>query len=665
MPRSEPDGHGTDGLRIARVAVEGAPLHLGDTLDYLAPDGIEVGHRVELNLAGRRTRGLVTAIVDRSEVDAARLRPVGRLLGDVPWVDEDDVALLHWAAARFAAPLGDVVRHALPGRVIDEERRAEAAGWWPPGGAPTGTPRPPIALPDRDGGRHDAVDWSAYGEAGTGLTAAAGSGFGSFLLTPLPGEDLAGLVADLAARTLDGGRDVLVVVPGPVSEVADRVLALVGVEERVDLRGGPTTRMAYRGWLRARAGLARVVVGERSATFTPLARLGLAIVVDEADPTHKERRSPRHHAREVVLERARRAQAVGLCTVDVPSAVARALSAEGRLSPVAPERSAVEQRRPTVRLETGELEARARISRAGMRVLRDAVAAGGYGVVLAARRGEGRTLVCGRCGDLVRCARCSASVARSPDGGWWCAACGASASRAPRCERCGPGPLSPLAAGAERLGQELARAIDAPVAVLEGHAPDVPPAPAVLVMTRGSVLDRPPTGGPVHGVVLPDLDGSLRRPTLDAAEDALRLAFRVAGWTVSGPAAGRPVQGGPSVVVETRDPDHHALRALATWDADAFWVAEATMRAPLGLPPQRWAVRIVTAAGPATAADLRRHLAPGDTLIGPSPVEDGRVALLVLCDDRTATLEALRPLRAASSRAGSDLRVDVDPIDLG
>ena len=662
MPRSEPDGPGTDGpLRIARVAVEGAPLHLGDTLDYLAPDGLRVGHRVELNLAGRRTRGLVTAIADRSAIEPGRLRPVGRLLGDVPWVDEDEVALLRWAATRFGAPLGDVVRHALPGRVVDEERRATSSGWWPAGARRTeGPPAGPGPLEGDEG-----PDWVAYGAGGAALTAAAGSGHGSFLITPVPGEDLAGLVADLAARTLSGGRDVLVVVPGPVSEVADRVLALVEEDERVDLRGGPTARMAYRGWLRARAGLARVVVGERSATFTPIARLGLAVVVDEADPTHKERRSPRHHAREVVLERARRAQAVGLCTVDVPSAVARALSVEGRLTVVAPARSTVEQRRPTVRLETGDLEARARISRAGMRVLRDAVDAGGYGVVLAARRGEGRTLVCGRCGDLVRCTRCSASVARSPDGGWWCAACGASAPRAPRCERCGPGPLSPLAAGAERLGQELVRTIGAPVAVLEGHAPDVPPAPAVLVMTRGSVLDRPPPGGAVHGVVLPDLDGSLRRPTLDAAEDALRLAFRVAGWTVSDGRTRRPDPGVPSVIVETRDPEHHALRALSTWDAEAFWVEEEAMRAPLGLPPRRWAVRIEASANPSAIADVRRHVAPGDTVIGPSPLEGGRLALLVLTDDRVATLEALRPLRAASSRKGADLRVDVDPIDLG
>lgn len=657
MPRSAPEGEGRSAApRIARIAVEGAPLHLGDGLDYLVGDvPLVIGDRVEVTLAGRRTRGLVTAVADDSDVPAARLRHVGRRLGEVPWVGADDIGLLTWAAERFGAPLGDVVRHALPGRVVDEERRATAAGWWPPALSPVPRAIPEVVASVPTDGDPSVVAWSHYGADGHRLLDAVTDGHGSFLLSPLPGEDLGRVIADLARRCLLGGRDVLLVVPGPVSAVADAVLGLVPEQARIDLRGGPSSRTSYRRWLRARAGLARVVVGERSAAFVPLACLGLAVVIDEADPMHKERRSPRHHVREVVLERARRARAVGLCTADVPSAVATGLIRAGRLTWVVPDRDAVAERRPDVRLEVGDLEARARISRAGLRALRQAVRAGGYGVLLAARRGEGRTLVCTRCGTLVRCHRCSASVARAPDGGWWCATCGTRSPRAPRCERCGPGPLSPLAAGAERLGEELSRAFDAPVAVLEGHAPPVPPAPAVLVMTRGSVLDRPPPGGPILGVVLPDIDGALRRPTLDASEDALRLAFRMAGWA----APGAPV------VVETRDAQHHALRALRARDAAAFWEEEAALRAPLGLPPCRHAIRLETAALDEVTGRLPEHLADGDVVIGPLLVEEHRGALLVLLEDRAATLRALRPLRDDLSRRGVELRVDVDPVDLG
>lgn len=689
--RSEPDTGASDTpLRIARVAVEGAPLHLGDALDYLAPEPtastsapsgavptegtpeLRLGQRVELSLAGRRTRGLVVGLAASTDVPRSRLRRIGRTLGDVPWADEAAVDLFAWAAARFGAPLGDVVRHALPGRVIDEERRASAAGWWPP---PSDRR---TASPDAAHGAVPVPDgWDAYGPDGAGLVSAVAAGAGSFLLLPLPGEDLAERIAELALACLAGGRDVLVIVPDPVSAIADRVVraardtAGLAEDAVVDLRGGPSARLTYRGWLRARAGIARVVVGERSATFMPLARLGLSVLVDESSPVHKEQRSPRHHAREVLLERARRDGGVGLLTADVPSALTRALVLAGRVVPVAAAASVIAQRRPRVRLETGELEVRARISRAGMKVLRDAVDGGGYGVVLAARRGEGRALVCTRCHDLVRCPTCTAALARTPAGGWWCPSCGATSPRTPRCERCGPGPLSPLAAGAERLGAELARAFDVPVVVLEGHAPDVPPAPAVLVMTRGSVLDRPPGGGPIAGVVLPDLDGALRRPTLDAAEDALRLAFRVAGWTVTSvtggptaPATAPVTADGPHVVVETREPDHHALQALVAWDVDAFWDAETALRRPLDLPPHRPVIRI-EAASAALVAEVRAHLAAGDGLVGPLPLGRGRVALLVRSCDRTATLAALRPLRDRMSRQGVELRVDVDPVDLG
>jgi primosomal protein N' (replication factor Y) len=650
--------------RVARVVVDGAPAHLAEPLDYLIPAGtdVHVGSRVEVPFAGRRSRGLVVELADTSDLDPARLRPLHRPLGGFAWVRADELDVLRWAADRFAAPLADVVRHALPDRVVDVERGAARAGWLPPDGpAVEPAPRPAGPAPTTPAG------WAAYGAEGVAVHAAAHAGGGTRLWRPLPGEDVAARLAELVAACLAGGRDALVVVPDPASPTADAVLAAAADVETVDVRGGPDRRAAYRAWLRCRAGVVRVAVGERAAAFLPLGRLGLAVVLDEASPVHKERRSPRHHVREVVLERARRAGAVGLAVGTVASATAQGLVAAGRLAVVAAPAATVAARRPLVHVATGEGEARARLSRASHALLRRATV-DGYAVVLAARRGEGRALVCTRCGDLLRCPRCAAAVARSTVGGRWCPSCGESSRRPPACARCGPGPLSPLAAGAGRLGDELRAALTVPVVVLEGHARPAPPPPAVLVMTRGSVLDRPPPLGPVRGVVLPDLEGALRRPALDAAEDALRLAFAVAAWTVTDRDA-PPAGGEPDVVVEARDPDHHALRALVAWDPDVFWAEESRLRAAVDLPPAVAVVRIEVRAGRrGTEPDVRAELAPrlpdGDALAGPLPLEDGGRAWLLRAHDRPRSLAVLGTVRAAWVRGGADVRVDVDPVGL-
>lgn len=647
-------------MRIAQVLVEVEPLHLDRPFDYLLPDELEAdaevrpGQRVQVAFAGRSVRGLVVAVTDASEVDPSRLKPVRRVLGPHVWVREDELAVLRWAAERFGAPVADVLRHALPARTVDVERRAAAAGWFPPGAA-----RRPTSDPVPDAGELQAA-WAPYGDAGQRLLAAVGAGAGSFLWRPLPGEDLGVRLAELAQLTLAGDRDVLVVVPDPASPVADAVVRAAG-DLAVDLRGGPSPRRHYRAWLEARCGVARVVVGERGAAFVPLERLGLAVVLDEANPALKERRSPRHHARDVVLERARRAGGVGLAVGTVPSAVAWGLLRDRRLSPVVPARDAERQARPRVEVVTQSTQPRARLSREAITALRTAVRSDRYGVVLASRRGQGRALVCRRCGERLRCPSCASSLAVPSRAALLCEGCGWRAPRVPPCPACGGTEVVPLAAGAEWLGAELARtfARDAgvPVAVLEGYGQAAPPPPAVLVTTRGSVLDAPP--GPVGAVVLPDLDGQLRRPTLDAAEDALRLACAVAGWVVHGradPAAAR-------VVAQTREPDHHAIAALAAWDIGGFWREEAALRAPLRFPPAAQALRLeVSGDGPAVTAALREAL-PGETdLLGPLPVE-GRQAYLLKTDDRRAVLAALRPLRETWSREGCEVRLDVDPVD--
>ncbi|MDX1657866.1 MAG: hypothetical protein R3343_03510 [Nitriliruptorales bacterium] len=650
------DASADDGApRYAQVVVEVEPYHLDRSFDYRVPDDaehpVQVGSRVEVVFAGRRRRGLVVGLVDSPDVDPGKVRPLRRVFGPHAWVDPADIEILRWAATRFGGTVADVVRHALPDRVVDVERRAEAAGWFPPGRAgPPSAPPPPAS---------DQLDeaWRPYGVGGASLRAVAADGAGSWFWRPVPGEDVGARLSELVRLCLAGGRDVLVVVPDPASPTADAIVEAAG-DLVVDLRPDHGKRATYDRWLRARCGEARVVVGERGVALWPLRRLGLAVLLDEANPALKERRSPRHHAREVLLERARRAGGACVLVGYVPSARAWRLMTEQRVTPAIPDRAAERDRAPRVLADTQEGVVRTRIGRPGMSSLRRAVDAGEYGVVLAARRGEGRALVCRACGWRLRCPVCAGSLSPGRDG-LACVACGWSGPRTD-CPECGEREFVPLAAGTRRIAEELRRSFDVEVAVLEGYAAEAPPAPAVLVMTRGSVLDAPP--GPVGAVVLPDLDGQLRRPTLDAAEDALRLSMQVASWVARPATSGDEPDGvrrPHPVVVQTREPTHHAVQALVRWDPGGFWRAEHEQRRELGFPPARHAIRVTTSE---QALDLAAVVPPHDEVLGPVPAE-GSWRFLIKSVDRQASLASLDEPRRRWSKDGVDVRVDVDPVD--
>ncbi len=630
---------------IARVIVEVAPFHLDRPFDYLLGDfgSAQVGQRVLVPFAGRRVRGLICELAETTDVPRGRLRPIARALGDHVWAHPDEIDTFRWAARRFGGTVADVVRHALPSRVVDVERKGEEAGWFPHVGE---RPVPVADLPD-------PPDWTSYDATAQSLLEAVHGGRGSFVVRPLPGARIAEMLVDLIARALRANRDALVIVPDAGSPAAAQVIETFS-DLAADLRGGQSSRSHYRQWLRARAGAARVVVGERGAAFAPLDRLGLAIVVDEANPALKERRSPRHHAREVVLERARRAGGAGVLITTVPSAPAWRLIQDRRVTPVVPTRDAERKARPHVVVVDWQTQPRTRLSLEALASLRTAVESQAYAVVLATRRGEGRVLVCSRCGERVACPKCGSAVGMS-DAGMHCEGCGYSSKAALRCRECDGRRISPVAAGTTWIARELEQSMHIPVTVLEGYEPTFPPPPAVVVVTRGAVLDAPP--GPVGAVVLADIDSSLRRPTLDAAEDCLRLSMAVAAWTVDSVSSSAG-----TVVVQTVEPDHHAVTSLQRWNPGEFWRVEALLRQPLGFPPARAAIRLDVEASTAGLEDLDLVLPDSDELLGPI-VSGGRAGFLIKTDDRAATLAALHELRAGWSKAGVDVRVDVDPVD--
>ncbi len=635
---------------LVRVLVEVEPFHLDRPFDYLLgdlPDTVDVGWRIEVVFSGRVRRALVVGRPDHTDVEESRLRAAKRVLGEYPWASADDLALFDWAADRWLGTRSDVIRHALPGRAVRVEESFVDDGllpWAPVDARPTS--RTPGPAPD------PPAAWAAYERGVADLWASLADGADTRVWRPLPGEDVGIRLAEAAMATLAGGRDVLVVVPDANSRVAVALVAHLrghaGLErdEVVDVTGLSSGSAISRAWLRARTGRARVLVGERRVAFWPLARPGLYVVVDEANPAHKERRSPRHHVREVALERARRDGAVALLTAHVPSAPTWALLRAGRIGGVTAPRAAEVAAAPTVLVDA---DSGLRLGRRGTGVVRDAVRDGAYAVVLAARRGEGTAMVCANCGHRPVCPDCGSSVAGAGRG-LTCRTCGWG-TPGRRCRDCGGNEFVPLAAGTRRLATELRQSVDVPVQVMEGYDADVPPAPAVLVMTRGSVMDAPP--GPVGGVVVGDVDSLMRRPAVDAPEDTLRLLMALGSW-LGGTDA-------PMVVV-TREPDAAVVTALRRWDAGGFWRDEADARAPF--PPARTAIA-VTAPTTEVASRVAEAVAVDlDTLaLGPAPVPDGH-RLLVLTTDRVATTARLRALRTPWSADNVALVVDVDPVDL-
>lgn len=630
-------------LRYAQVVVDVEPAHLDRPFDYAIPDGYEVafGHEVLVSFAGRRRTGWVVGCTDRTTVAPERTKDLLGVRGDLPRFDGDDLQLYRWVAERWGGTLASVLRHALPRRVAAVDR--SVAGW---GKAPTATSttRPPCPT----------AAWRSY--AGSPLLRAVSSparpdGHApAFWLRPLPGDDLAALMTDVVARCLAAGRGALVLVPDPQSSVPDACLALAGAAG-ADLRGARSDRTRYRAFLRGRTGHARVLVGERAGVFGPVRDLGLIVVVDEANPAYKERRSPRHHARDVALARGRLTGAATVLTGALPSAAVWRLMGRGDIAPIDAPRETIRGRAPRVDVVgPGQRQTvRSRLSGPADHALRGAVATGGAAVVLVARRGDGTVLACRRCGLRVSCPVCDSALAPAGVSSRRCATCGWEGS-ATACDACDGDQFAPLAAGTTRWAAELRRAHpDADVAVMEGFDASGPRRrPAIAVMTRGSVVRRPAWLGDevAQVLILPDADALLGRPRYDAAEDLVRLCLSVV-WA-------------RRMIIQTRQPTDPAVQALVRWDAEGYWRGEAQRRAMLGYPPARALIHLDAppATADAVAGDVQAALPDDDQMGGPDL--NGR--LVVKSADPRGTLSALDRLRRRWSSEDLRVVVDVDPV---
>lgn len=574
--------------KIARVLPN--VTGLDKSFDYAIPPDLatgpgsrcRVGTIVRVDLHGRRIGGWIEAILDadQSAVDVTALKPIAKITGHGPDAALFDLA--EWASVRWAARRSrPFLVTASPSRAITElppERRS----------APQLDPASPATRTLLDAG-------------------------GGVLRLP-PRSDV--LPAVRSAISL-----------GPTLIVTPTISDAQLLASRLR-RSQVTVALMPDDWAAAAGGV-DVVIGPRSAAWAPCPGMAVAMVLDEHDEALQEERTPTWHARDIVVERCRRAGVPYVVVSPAPTltAVVTAAGPSGVVHPSVERERAGWPTLTVVDRTDEEPWKKSLVTSALIERLRNPDLSV---VCISNITGRARVLACRQCRSLVRCETCDAAIGLSAGNRLHCRRCGV--ERPPVCQECGSSSFANLRPGVSRLREELEAAAARPVAEItaSGDGADVQ---ADVVVGTEAALYRVPSADVVAFL---EFDSEMLAPRFRAAEQALALIIR----------AGRLA---PEVLVQTFSPQHEVLQAAASGDPNLVTNSERRRREMLQLPPFGALARVSGSGSGEMVEQLGAAVeVGGDEATG-----------FVLRSDNWHTLGA--SLNAAVRPPGARLRVEVDP----
>src|SRR4029079_14681725 len=391
---------------------------------------------------------------------------------------------------------------------------------------------------------------------------------------------------------------------------------------------GWSTAVHPEQWARAAAGV-DVVIGGRSAVWSPCAGMRSIVVLDEHDEALQEERTPTWHARDVAIERARRADAACVLVSPCPSVSALQWAGTSVRRPAVVDERAGWPVLEIVDRTREEPWKRSLLTSALIQHLRNPAK---RIVCVHNTKGRARLLACRTCKSLQRCEKRQAAVMQDDAGTLVCRRC--FTVRPVVCQNCGSGAVSLIRLGVGRLREEIEAAAGRPVGLVTGESESLPDCD-VLVGTE-AVLHR---AGHADVVAFLDLDAELLAPRYRAAEQAMTLLVGAARLGGGGSGGGR-------LVAQTFLPRHEVLQAVLHADPSRLAKVETERRQLLGRPPFS-ALAAVSGAGGIEFSHAHRLRASAD----------GDVVLL-----RADSWDRLgQALESTPRPKGSRLRMAVDP----
>ena len=640
------------------------PLPLAP-LTYSVPDElagrVTVGSRVVVPVGTRRAMGFVLGPAEGRA--GMKLKSVLDAPDDAPAIDAGLLKTCTWIAEYYAAPLGVVLRSALPSaltgaakpspapkterhvvikKALESLVEREAAFKRAPkqrelyeavealgGNASVElllerlsfTPAVLKALSDRGlvAIRKDVVQRDPFAaRAGSGdpkhsatpaqsaaVKALSGASPGDVvLLHGVTGSGKTLVYLDWlkhVVRERKKGAIVLVPEIALTPQTVDRFRAVFGDQVAV-LHSTLSDGERFDAWTALRRGHKRIVVGARSAVFAPIADIGAIVVDEEHESSYKQNETPRYHAREVAIVRAREQGAVVVLGSATPSLESWANAQAGKYRLVSlpdrvgggrlPKVHVVDMRIKGKPPAKGSRESLARLALSEQLedALRDRVQRKEQSILLLNRRGYASFVQCGVCGDVAACPNCSISLTlhRAPER-LVCHYCRHTSELRSTCKQCGGELQRQRGLGTQQVERILAEALpSARIARMDldttsgkwAHANILDKVASgetdVLLGTQMIAKGLDFANVTLVGVV--DADVGINLPDFRASERCFQLLSQVAGRAGRGPKGGE-------VIIQTRVPGHHAVKCAVTHDYHTFVKQELESRREPPYPP--------------------------------------------------------------------------------
>jgi primosomal protein N' (replication factor Y) len=526
------------------------------------------------------------------------------------------------------------------------------------------------------------------------LEAMAGTGgFHVALLHGVTGSGKTEVYLRLARTTLARGRGVLLLVPEIALTPALAAIFRRVFGERVAIQhSGLSDGERHDQWHRIRRGEIDIVVGTRSAVFSPLDDVGLIVVDEEHDGSYKQEESPRYNGRDLAIVRGRSAGALVVLGSATPSLESYSRALDGRYRLLTMTRRVLDRPLAAVRVvnmreEMAERGTEVVLSRALVDALRERRERGEQALLLLNRRGFATSVFCRQCGATLDCPNCSVSltVHHGVRARGRCHYCNYGALVPPACTNCAAPYLEHVGFGTERVEAEVRAAVPGARVVRvdrdsmqrRGAIQQVLARFArgeidVIVGTQMIAKGHDFPAVTLVGVISADI--GLGVPDFRAGERTFQLLTQVAGR------AGRGTRAGEAII-QSLFPEHYSIELATRQEYRAFYDRELSFRRAMRYPPLVGMINVIVR-GPSfgramtdasdLAGEIRSRLpGRGDIrVLGPAPAPLGklrgqyRAQLFLKSAFRRSMRELLMEALAARPELRRRVAIDVDPLSV-